>query len=391
MRVVFSRLLDRVLRLASFHADRGMSTFPALRGLRPRRADQGIPLDACSGGRGALAIRLRVRRRADPAAVSFRSSSPPSSAWGHAWVWSSRPKPADSGRGLAWFGLGPVLWLAPVLLAGCGDLPQPFLGNPGATARILAHPPTPRLAVPAPQDALLSDQAAETFAKALADALQNQEVPAVEGPDQPGDWRLDVTASLRGATVEPVFTVVDPSGRDQGKASGTPLATADWATAAPATLSRSATQAAPGIADLLSRIQAAMQHADPHSLYNRPARVQVIEVTGAPGDGNLALTRQMRTMLSQLGPVVQETVIGADFIVRGMVRVVPVAGGQERVEIQWSVANPSGDERGRVVQLNEVAGRVAERLLGRRRHRGGAGGRGRRTRRDPAPERPRAR
>lgn len=241
-----------------------------------------------------------------------------------------------------------------MLLAGCGDLPQPFLGNPGATARILAHPPTPRLAVPAPQDALLSDQAAETFAKALADALQNQEVPAVEGPDQPGDWRLDVTASLRGATVEPVFTVVDPSGRDQGKASGTPLATADWATAAPATLSRSATQAAPGIADLLSRIQAAMQHADPHSLYNRPARVQVIEVTGAPGDGNLALTRQMRTMLSQLGPVVQETVIGADFIVRGMVRVVPVAGGQERVEIQWSVANPSGDERGRVVQLNEV-------------------------------------
>jgi len=268
-------------------------------------------------------------------------------------AWLSQPTRWPKSN-LAGLRLGRVLWLVPALLAGCGDLPQPFLGNPGATARILAQPPTPRLAVPVPPQALLPDQAAETFAKALADALQTQEVPAVEGPDQPGDWRLEVSASLSGATVEPVYTVVDPKGRDQGKSEGKPLATAEWAAAAPATLSRTATEAAPGIADLLSRIQAAMQHADPHSLYNRPARVQVVEVTGAPGDGNLALTRQMRTMLSQLGPVVQETAIGADFVVRGMVRVVPVAGGQERVEIQWSVANLSGDERGRVVQLNEI-------------------------------------
>ena len=39
---------------------------------------------------------------------------------------------------------------------------------------------------------------------------------------------------------------------------------------------------------------------------------------------------------------------------RGTVRVVPIGGGQERVEIQWSVANPGGDERGRVVQLNDI-------------------------------------
>jgi hypothetical protein len=256
--------------------------------------------------------------------------------------------------GLARLRLTRLPWLAPALLAACGQLPQPFLGNPGATARILAQPPTPRLAVPVPPQALLPDQAAETFAKALANALQNQEVPAVEGPDQPGDWRLEVTAGLHGATVAPTYTVIDPKGRDQGKSEGKPLASADWAAAAPATLSRAATEAAPGIADLLSGIQAAMQHADPNSLYNRPARVQVAEVTGAPGDGNLALTRQMRTMLSQFGPVVQETATGADFIVRGMVKVVPIAGGQERVEIQWSVAKPGGDERGRVVQLNEI-------------------------------------
>ncbi len=244
--------------------------------------------------------------------------------------------------------------LPTLLLAACGDLPQPFLGNPGARGRILAQPPTPRLAVPVPGQALLSDQGADAFATALAAALQNQEVPAVAGPAQPGDWRLAVTAGLHGGTVVPVYAVIDPKGRDQGKAEGKPVASPEWVAATPATLARAATEAAPGIADLLSGIQAALQQADPNSLYNRPARVQVLPVTGAPGDGNLALTRQMRTILARLGPVVQQTAAGADFIVRGRVKMVPIAGKQQRVEIQWSVVNPQGNERGRVVQLNDV-------------------------------------
>jgi len=243
-----------------------------------------------------------------------------------------------------------LLCLASLLLAGCGDLPEPFLGNPGAAGRVLAQPPTPRLAVPVPAQALLPDEAAAMFATALSDALQRQEVPAVEGPAQPGDWRLQVTAGLHGATVVPVYAVVDPAGRDRGSAEGTPLASADWAAATPAILARAATDAAPAIADMLTGIQ----HADPNSLYNRPARVQVVPVTGAPGDGDLALTTQMRKILGRLGPHVQDTATGADFIVHGSVKLVPIAGGQQRVEIQWSVATPGGDERGRVVQLNNV-------------------------------------
>ncbi len=273
------------------------------------------------------------------------------------FFWPARPRRLARIFGIArmrrlarFCGLARFLWLAPVLLAGCGDLPQPFLGNPGPIGRILAQPPTPRLAVPVPGQALLSDQAAESFARALSDALQNEEVPAVEGPARPGDWRLQVAAGLHGMTVVPVYTVLDPRGRDRGKTEGKPLATADWAAAAPVTLARAATDAAPSIADLLTGIQ----HADPNSLYNRPAKVQVVPVTGAPGDGNVALTQQMRTILARLGPVVQDTAAGADFIVRGTVKLVPIAGGQQRVEIQWSVAVPSGDERGRVVQLNDV-------------------------------------
>jgi hypothetical protein len=51
---------------------------------------------------------------------------------------------------------------------------------------------------------------------------------------------------------------------------------------------------------------------------------------------------------------VQDSANGADFIVQGNVRMVPIAGGQQRVEIQWVVKLPSGDERGKVVQLNEI-------------------------------------
>ena len=58
-------------------------------------------------------------------------------------------------------------------------------------------------------------------------------------------------------------------------------------------------------------------------------------MTGAPGDGNVSLTKQMKTRLAALGPMVQDDAGGADFIVQGDVRMVPIAGGQQRVEIQW--------------------------------------------------------
>lgn len=244
--------------------------------------------------------------------------------------------------------------LAALLPAACGDLPEPFLGNPGAEGRILAQPPPSRLAVPAPSNALLPDSAADQFSATLASALRAQEIPAVQGPVQPGDWRLDVTAGLQGDTVRPVYKVLDPTGKERGESDGTPVPSAAWADAAPATLSAAATAAAPNIANLLTSIEAAIQRADPNSLYNRPARVLVPDVTGAPGDGNIALTLQMRRILGTLGPAVQTTPTGADFIVRGQVKVVPIAGGQQRVEIQWIVSTPTGDERGRVVQLNDV-------------------------------------
>ena len=62
----------------------------------------------------------------------------------------------------------------------------------------------------------------------------------------------------------------------------------------------------------------------------------------------------MRLKLADLGMVVQDTAEKADFKLRGEVKTAPGAGGTTRVEIQWIVDAPNGDERGRILQLNEV-------------------------------------
>jgi len=253
-------------------------------------------------------------------------------------------------------GILPFCFLMILLgLSACGDLPEPFLGNPGATARRLAKPPAPLLAVTPGSDTLLPDKANQDLADQMAKALQATEVPAmVRAKPEKTDWRLVTTAKQANDMVSPQFTVVAPDGKEEGKAVGEPVPVAEWASASPQLLHQVAAEAAPRVGAVLTSIRIAHEKADPNSLYNRPAKVMVADVTGAPGDGDEALTRQMRARLAVLGPVVLTTPTDADFIVKGKVAVAPLPAHKERVEIQWSVTNPAGDERGKVVQLNEI-------------------------------------
>lgn len=242
-----------------------------------------------------------------------------------------------------------------LLVSACGDLPQPFFGRPGAEALRLSQPPPSRLAVPSPTQALLPDLAADTWAGAVADALLAEEVPAVPSTGaRRSDWQLVLTAESRGAEVVPSYAVLNPAGEQQGIAEGPPVPLRAWAEGAPDTLKRAATDAAPGIASLLQRIEAARRQSDPNSLVNRPTRVAFSGVTGAPGDGNRSLPAQMRTRLAGFGLVLQDAKQGADFTLSGAVRTAPGAAGAQRVEIQWIVEDAGGIERGRIVQLNEV-------------------------------------
>jgi len=255
---------------------------------------------------------------------------------------------------------GRLALLLCLTVAACGDLPEPFLGNPGATARRLAQPPNPLLAVPPGADTLLPDAANKALAEQIAAALQATEVPAMVRKPQTNEWRVITRAERHGDSVTPMFSVQDPEGKERGSAEGEKVPLQAWTDADPALLRQIAGEAAPRIGAVLTSIRVAHDKADPGSLYNRPAKVEVADVKGAPGDGNTALTQQMRARLAVLGPVVLTTPAGADFIVDCEVKVVPIPKNQERVEIQWIVKTASGDERGRVVQLNEIpAGTLA--------------------------------
>ena len=257
----------------------------------------------------------------------------------------------------------PALLILVLALGACGALPQPFFNRPGAEGMRLAEPPAARLAIPTPGQSLLPDAAAQVWAQATAAALQEQEIPAAAGPNGPTargkDWTLRLAAALRDGQVRPSYTVLNPAGIAQGTAEGAPVEAHAWAEADADTLRAAAVQAAPSIVTLLTAIEATRRQSDPDSLINRPARIYLAAVTGAPGDGGRSLPNQLRLKLEAQGMLVQDTPAGADYKVEGQVETAPGANGTVRIEVQWIVSD-ARSERGRIVQINEVPPRAVQ-------------------------------
>ncbi len=249
-------------------------------------------------------------------------------------------------------GLAALLALL-TLLTSCGDLPRPFAGNVGRMGRLLAQPPPARLAVTAPDAALLAQPARHQLAADVATSLAGLEVPAFSVDPHPGDWRLTVSAERQGSAVVPRFTVIDAVGKTRGSVAGTPVDAEAWQAAAPGTLQQVADAAATPVSGLLTSIEASRQMSDPNSLLNRPARVAVLPITGAPGDGDRSLQRLMREQLTQHGESAQDDPAGADFTVTGLVKVTPTTPGDSTVEITWTVADSRGKQAGVVAQVHD--------------------------------------
>jgi hypothetical protein len=255
--------------------------------------------------------------------------------------------------------------LALFALAACGDLPQPFRGNPGGMAGRLVVPPPFRLAVPPPEAAMLSATESEAFAKAVAAALLKREVPAVADTPLPLDWRLAVDMRLEGNRVVPRYALFDPDGAPQGVAEGSAIPARDWARPDAALLAEVANDASRRAADLLLRAEAARKSTVPSALTAAgPPRIYLLPVRGAPGDGNESLTARMREALGDQGILAQDVADGAGFAADGRVNVVPTRARMQRVEILWIVSRRDGQELGRVLQMNEIPAGLLDRHWG---------------------------
>ncbi len=253
-----------------------------------------------------------------------------------------------------------------LLLAGCGDLGQPFRGRPGRNAAWLAIPLAVRLAVPPPPQALLGEVEARRLAQAVTEGLQARDVPAIAvDTPLPLDWRLEITADNLGTTVRPRFTLVNADGVRQGVLDGTPVPLQAWAEPTPPVLAGVATQAVPGITQLLLSVQAARASATPGAISAGPPRIRFLPVTGAPGDGAQVLAARMREFMSNLGFVVQEAAEGAEYGLTAVVRVeASPNANQQLVDLQWVVTRRDGIELGRVVQVEEVGRGRLDRFWG---------------------------
>jgi hypothetical protein len=243
----------------------------------------------------------------------------------------------------------------PLLLAACGTLPEPFYGNPGREGAILSIPPAPVLMVPAPTGALLGDDAAKLYAKDLATQLADMDVPSIYGPASKGDWQLVTTAKLAGNNVLPAYAVTGPNGKAYGQIQGAPVPAVAWADGTASALQGAAATDARPLSKLLATINARVQQSNPLSLENRPPRVFIGTVTGAPGDGDTALPLDLSRDLPSPDLELVTNAKQADFTVTGVVKATPSGQGQVTVELDWSVLDTNHRKIGQVTQLHALA------------------------------------
>ncbi len=242
----------------------------------------------------------------------------------------------------------------------CGEVPRPFADAPQTEEQVaLRRPPPARVLVPLPTQLGLTDEGARRFAESLAGALRDQEVPATASATAtPGrrDWRVAAGYETAGANVRLTYALLDEKGERIGtvRAPRT-VPVAAWANADPAALDAAAADAAPAIAALTGRADTARRTAGPAAPARLPT-VAILPVTGAPGDGNDALTAAMREAIGRRGLILQEEAAGSDYVVAGQVHTEPRPAGQLYVEIGWRVTQGQM-ELGKVSQLNEVPAR----------------------------------
>ena len=86
----------------------------------------------------------------------------------------------------------------------------------------------------------------------------------------------------------------------------------------------------------------------------QPVNLLIVAVKGAPGDGNVALTRDMKVAAKAAGIATTELPDVATHVLQGVVRAEAPSGARQRVTIVWTMTTPDGREVGKATQENTV-------------------------------------
>lgn len=231
------------------------------------------------------------------------------------------------------------------LLAGCALSPRPFQ----AASSHVAAPPV--LFVSADKAA---GQGSATYARDLAAALATYGVPTTT--DQPKDrnWQLRIMTAQAGAQVTPTYQIIGPDKKIYDQLPGSSIPVKGWTTDDPAVLSQAAAQDASNLSNLLAKLNAKIQLEAPDSLANRPPRLFIGTVTGAPGDGDSTFPADLGHDLSMSGLKLVTDKNAADFSVTGQVKTIPATKADSVIELNWVVHDSNGRLVGQVTQLREV-------------------------------------
>ena len=234
------------------------------------------------------------------------------------------------------------LLIAVAVLAACQPTPKPFSHGGAPPSELLKLTDAKGVTV-----LPVTDRDGEPLVQLtsqMVTALHRQNVPATYGGNARSSYLLLGNFSTPPAPPGLIWTLQTQQGDEIGKvvqalgnAAGEPPKLAE-----PAVFERPA-----------AALAALIQDDPPNESILPPLHVG--EVAGAPGDGNSRLRAAMEQLLPRTGLELVLWAAADSLVVTGAVTLVPARGGEQRVEIAWTVWDPFGVEVGTIVQARPVA------------------------------------
>lgn len=250
-----------------------------------------------------------------------------------------------------------------VLLAACGTTPQPFQGTKKVTADVAALdvPSAVGIAIIPIQD--MPDPLNGQITTSIAKALEPYEIPAEALPRNIGlgftlEGRVvDRTSESGTVSADIVWILKSRNGREAGiYMQAISVSEQQWAIGALAAATQAGRDTAAAIASI---IDGDTQRAGGGAITavkslppQKPLRISVKPMEGAPGDGNESL--QLATLDMLMANGVKRDDINPDVVLMGRVESEPSVPGQDYITITWRAITQNGEDLGDVKLSNNI-------------------------------------